>query len=204
MDRDEGPWRVPRPARSLPGCASPARPPGALGRPKPPAPRPGAPSRRRALGLGSAPGAARGREGASHPRGLEPKQVKVRAGHARRYPRAGPPARPALPPPALGRAPLGSAQGSKGLAASLPARDEGPTLRPASDPREPLCPTPVPMGPWGTLRRRLLQAAQIPGSGPCPLGYSPKLHVENAKAEKHVENPLAKVSVHDPGRGAAP
>lgn len=87
MDRVEGPGQVPRPAGSRPGCSPPARP-GLSGRPTRPAPGPGAPSRRRALGPGSAPSAARGREGASHPQGLEPKQVKVRAGHARRYPRA--------------------------------------------------------------------------------------------------------------------
>lgn len=142
------------------------RPPGALGRPKPPAPRPGAPSRRRALGPGSAPSAARGREGASHPRGLEPKQVKVRAGHARRYQQAWPPARPPLPPPTLGWAPLGHTRSSKGSVASLQGRGERPTPRPAPDPRELPVPPSCPQVPWGTPWKRLLLAAPIPGTGP--------------------------------------
>lgn len=205
MDRVEGPRRVPRPARSRPGCAVPARPGLLAGRrPPAPGPGPGAPSRQRALGLGSAPSAARGREGTSHPRGLEPKQVKVRAGHAHRYPgaRPRPPARPACLPRALDSAPLGGRLPLRGLGgvsagAGCCTQAKPGSLRAARAPLWSPGPrrSPVEPAPPGCLGS---------GGGPRPWGYSPELHVEDAKAEKHGENPLAKVSVHDPGRGAAP
>lgn len=171
MDRVEGPRQVPRPAGSRPGCSPPARP-DLPGRPTPPAPGPGAPSRRRALGPGSAPSAARGREGASHPQGLEPKQVKVRAGHARRYPRAWPPlpARPALLPPAL--AGLGALReylpfmGLGGVSAGL---GRGSDTQASPDPQEPPVPPQALRLCWDPLEP-VPPGCPYPGLRPLPTG----------------------------------
>lgn len=201
MDRDEVPWRVPWPARSLLGGAPPSRPGPSAARSPPPPPR-------RALRAASARPGLRAQRSPGEGRRVPPPGPGAQTGESTRRARSPLPASLAArasgspcPSPGLGAPreypPL---KGLSGVSAG-PGCAAGSTHRPAWDPRE--LPVP-PSGPRGEPWRRLPPAAPVLGSRPCPQGYSPELHVENAKAEKHVENPLAKVSVHDPGRGAAP
>lgn len=200
MDRDEVLRRGPRPARSLLGGAPPARSGPSAARSPPPPPR-------RALRAASARPGLRAQRSPGEGRRVPPPGPGAQTGESTRRARSPLPASLAArasgsPCPSPGQGAPREYPPLKGLSGvSAGPGSEFNTQASPGSPRAARPPSPVPAGsPW----RRLPPAAPILGARPCPQGYSPELHVENAKAEKHVENPLAKVSVHDPGRGAAP
>lgn len=151
---------MPRPARSRPGARPPPPPRASLGAGCPPTPP------RRTLQAASARPGLGAQRSPGEGRRVPPPGPGAQTGESTRRARsplpaspAGPPARPALSPPALGLAPLGS---SGGWAASLLAWGESLTHGPAPEPRELPRPPPVPTSPWGR-----------PGGSPCVLSWPP-------------------------------